>query len=200
VRWTVIVPMRSLPSAKSRLVELTPDPTAHRDLVEAIRHDTLAAIDAASVVTRVVLVVDRPIRTDYDVLVQRAPGLNPALAEAQSWAQSQWPGGSVAALVGDLPALRASDLEAALVAAEALERAFVADASGLGTTMLTARPGVALRPAFGLNSAARHALIATALDAGPGLRLDVDTPEDLDAAGELGLGPRTSELLVNIGR
>ena len=100
MRWTVVVAMRSLPSAKSRLADASPDPQAHNRLVEAIRHDTLAAVETARTVTRIVLVVDRPIKSGYDTHVQRRPGLNAALTEAQHWAIRRWPADAVAALVG----------------------------------------------------------------------------------------------------
>jgi len=200
MRWTVLVPMRSLPSAKSRLVELTADARAHRALVEAIRRDTLAAVTATDGVDRVVLVVDEAIVTDHDMVVQRAPGLNAAVVEAQLWAHNRWPSNPIAAVVGDLPALRPADLASALEAAQQADRAFVPDSSGAGTTMLSALPGVELRPAFGDGSAARHASIAEEVEAAASLRLDVDTPEDLAAASTLGVGPQTAKLIAEMGR
>jgi 2-phospho-L-lactate guanylyltransferase len=101
----------------------------------------------------------------------------------------------VAALVGDLPALRPEELADALTAAAGHPRAFVPDAEGAGTTLLAVRPGVSLAPAFGAGSAARHGSGAVALDAGPGLRRDVDTAADLQAAADVGLGPATAAVL-----
>lgn len=190
-----MVPAKALPAAKSRLLPATADPAAHRRLVEAIRSDTVAAAVAADGVARVVLVVDRPAGVvpppGVEVIVQRAAGLNAALAEAAEHALRSWPADGVAALVGDLPALRPDELAAALRAAAAYPHAYVADAAGTGTTLLTAAPGQLLRPAFGLESAARHAQVAVAVAGGPGLRRDVDTAGDLDDARTLGLGPAT---------
>jgi 2-phospho-L-lactate guanylyltransferase len=197
VRWTVVIPAKALPEAKSRLVPATDDPAAHRRLVEAIREDTLSAARAADGVARVLVVADRP--GTPGALVQTRPGLNPALAEAAEYAAREWPGDGVAALVGDLPALRAGELAAALAAAGAHPRAFVPDAAGTGTTLLAAAPGTPLLPAFGLGSAARHAAVATAVDAGRTLRHDVDTAADLQAAAELGLGPATAAVLTGSG-
>ena len=73
------------------------------------------------------------------------------------------------------------------------------DAAGTGTTLLTARPGVALAPAFGVGSAARHAADSVALEGGGGLRNDVDTAADLVAAGALGLGAATAAALAQTG-
>lgn len=189
----MLIPVKSLPGAKSRLLGASVDVDAHHRLVLAMRADTIAAARAADGVTRVVLVLDRPVvGSDALVFVQTEPGLNEGLAEAAAEATMRWPSEGVAALVADLPALRAADLATALVAAQAHERAFVADATGTGTTLLTARPGVELRPRFGPGSALRHARLATRLDAAPGLRRDVDTAEDLRAIDQPRLGPATA--------
>lgn len=199
VRWTVIVPTKGLPEAKSRLLDATGDAVAHRRLVLAIREDTLAAAREATGVGRVVIVSDRPDETTAGdvVLVQSRPGLNTALAEAAGYAAGRWPEDGVAALVGDLPSLRPAELAAALAEAARHPRSFVVDAAGTGTTLLAATAGQALLPEFGAGSAARHARTATALAAGPGLRRDVDTGADLDDAGRLGLGARTRAAVGN---
>jgi 2-phospho-L-lactate guanylyltransferase len=103
----------------------------------------------------------------------------------------------VAALTGDLPALRPAELTAGLSEAGAAGgRAFVPDASGAGTTLLTAPSGAALRPRFGPGSAAAHASSGATplLGPWPSLRRDVDTAADLAAAAVLGLGPHTARL------
>ncbi len=69
---------------------------------------------------------------------------------------------------------------------------------GTGTTLLTARDLSRFAPAFGPDSAARHAAAGSAPLPTAGLdsvRLDVDTAADLEAARRLGLGPRTGEVL-----
>jgi 2-phospho-L-lactate guanylyltransferase len=194
VQWTVLIPAKSLPEAKSRLAESSEDAAAHGRLVLALRADTLAAARLAPSVARVLAVVDRRgagVPGADAVFVQSEPGLNPALREAAAHAASYWPDDGLAALVGDLPALLPADLDAALRVAALSPRAFVADAATTGTTLLTSAPGVALEPAFGPGSAARHAQIATALVGAPGLRQDVDTELDLVRAIELGVGPET---------
>lgn len=166
--------------------------------MEALRADTLEAARAAEGVARVLLVVDRG-TPGPDTIVQRIAGLNAAALEGASHAGQQWPADGIAVLVGDLPALRPAELGAVLRAAECHPMTFVADHAGTGTTLLAARPGQVLRPAFGLASAERHASTATALAAGPGLRLDVDTVEDLRAAAELGLGRQTAAVVRDFG-
>jgi 2-phospho-L-lactate guanylyltransferase len=189
--WTIVVPLKVLPGAKSRLAAGL-DPTSHARLVEAIRADTLAAAAGAG---RILLVYDRQppdaVSADVGWLVQREPGLNAALREGARASSARWPDDGVAALVGDLPALRTDELTAALRLAGEHPRCFAADASATGTSLLTARPGVALDPQFGTGSAARHARIAQLLPVGPGLALDVDTADDLARALDLGVGPAT---------
>ena len=192
--WTVVIPAKGLVDAKSRLLPVSNDPAAHRQLVQAIRGDTLSAARAATGVARVLVVTDRP--GEPDALLQTRPGLNGALTDAAEHAARNWPADGVAALVGDLPALDPDALSAALQAAAAHPRSFVPDAAGTGTTLLAALPGTELRPAFGPGSAARHAGEAVALDAAATLRHDVDTAEDLRAAAHLGLGPATTAVLA----
>ena len=194
----MLLPTKALPGAKSRLLagfdaaESTNE--AHAALVLAIRSDTLAAAHRAPGVGRILVIKDRDDDqpdTGVHVLVQSEPGLNNALREGAALAAARWPDDGVAALVGDLPALRPEDLDEALAAAAHHARAYVADAAGTGTTLLTAGPGTELLPEFGAGSAARHARTAAVLPAGRGLRQDVDTTEDLAAAAAIGLGPAT---------
>ncbi len=204
MQWTVLIPAKALPEAKSRLAPMSSDPAAHGRLVDAIRTDTVTSALAAAGVTRVVLVVDRDAQRSGGygetlVIMQGEPGLDAAIREGAAHAAQYWPGDGIAALVGDLPALRPEDLADALVLAAAHERAFVADASGTGTTLLTALPGVAADPAFGAGSARRHARRATSIQAAASLRVDVDTEADLLTAAELGVGPATGAELMATG-
>lgn len=196
MRWTVLVPLRALPSAKSRLASTVPA-ELFEPLVHAIRADTLDTVRAAAPVARVLVVADVP--GAGVSLVQSTPGLNGALRDGAAHAVLHWPADGVAALVGDLPAVRAEELAQALDDAARHPSAFVADRSGTCTTLLTARPGVRLDPRFGPGSAARHAAGAVALEAGPGLRHDVDTAADLLAAARVGLGRRTAALIGSDG-
>ena len=112
------------------------------------------------------------------------------------------PRAPVAVLLGDVPALRARDLDAALDVAARHPLAYVPDAEGTGTTLATARAGEPLEAHFGQDSAARHTaagfadLVAEHPGAiAPGLRRDVDTAAELREAVALGVGARTSAVL-----
>ncbi len=204
--WSVVVPAKRLDVAKTRLRPLTAArddaEAAHRELVLALLADTVAAAVACPAVSTVVVVTDEPAAADVvralgARVVSDEPdrGLNPALEHGARSA----PGSAVAALSSDLPALRPGELGAALEAAGAARRAFVADAQGTGTTLLTAT-GTDLRPAFGPRSAEAHlAGGAVALTGSwPGLVRDVDTGADLHAALVLGTGPRTTALVAHL--
>jgi 2-phospho-L-lactate/phosphoenolpyruvate guanylyltransferase len=199
----VVVPAKRLAGAKTRLRESEPQPGAsvvpvpHEDLVTALVLDTVEAALAAA--DMVIVVTDEPrlatAATDLGaVAVPDEPraGLNAALRHGAARAGVR----PVAALAGDLPALRPAELAAALAAATA--RGYVPDAAGTGTTLLAAPAGVPLDPRFGPHSASRHAASGAVALLGdwPSLRQDVDTPADLRAAARLGLGPRTTALLA----
>jgi 2-phospho-L-lactate guanylyltransferase len=206
--WSVVVPAKRLVVAKTRLRPLTDTlgdaGTRHGELVLALLADTVTAAAASAPVGEVVVVTDDPAAADVvrglgARTVADAPdrGLNPALEHGAHLATSP----AVAALSSDLPALRPAELAAALRAAEEFPRAFVADAHGTGTTLLTA-VGTPLRPSFGPGSAGAHRASGAAALTGtwPGLVRDVDTDADLAAALLLGAGPRTTALLRDLRR
>jgi 2-phospho-L-lactate guanylyltransferase len=195
--WLAVVPVKRLAEAKSRLRGALPG-VPHEDLALAIVLDTVVAALGCSVVADVVVVTDDPaVRGPALALgaevVPDVPdaGLNPAFEYGAGLAR----GRPVAALAGDLPALRAGELAAALSGPAV--RGFVADAAGTGTTLLAAPPGVPLAPRFGPGSAAAHRASGARplTGAWPTLRQDVDTPEDLRAVVRLGVGVHTAALL-----
>ena len=98
-------------------------------------------------------------------------------------------------LQGDLPALQTGELSEALSQARAHRRSFVADRHASGTSALFAF-GVPLDPRFGADSAHRHRESGAVelTGAWPGLRCDIDTPEDLLAATVLGMGAATEAI------
>ena len=203
IDWVVLVPAKRLDGAKTRLS--TRPAGIRRDLALAFVLDTVAAaLDCARVAA--VHVVSDDSRVHAAVVAAGAvwtddvppDGLNDALRYAEKVARSGTDAVSLAALAGDLPAVTADELDRALSAAEAHPRAFVADAAGTGTTLLTARSGVDLHPLFGPRSCAAHAASgAVRLEPGtvPGLRRDVDTEVDLWDALRLGVGSATAAVL-----
>ncbi|MFJ7153749.1 2-phospho-L-lactate guanylyltransferase [Streptomyces sp. NPDC101118] len=188
--------------AKSRLAAAAG--AARSDLALAFALDTVAGALACTAVRDVVVVTDDPVAAgELAGLGARvvpdspAAGLNAALSHGARAAREGRPGAPVAAMNADLPALRPGELRRVLDSAAAFQRAFVADAAGIGTTLLSAARGVELAPAFGGPSRARHSAsgaVEIALEGVDSVRRDVDTGEDLAAAAELGLGGRTARL------
>jgi 2-phospho-L-lactate guanylyltransferase len=159
--WSLVVPVKVLARAKSRLASLAG--SARPALALAMAADTVAAAAACPEVGRVIVVTDDPQAAAMlaglgAIIVPERPGrgLNPALRRGAAHARSHWPEAGVGALAADLPALRPAELAVALRAAARWPEAFVPDSSGSGTTLYTAGPGVAFQPRFGPGSAARH--------------------------------------------
>ncbi|MBQ1056039.1 2-phospho-L-lactate guanylyltransferase [Micromonospora sp. C32] len=198
-RWTVVMPVKRLGAAKSRLRGALPG-VPHEELALALAADTLRAARACPAVAGVLVVTDDArVRAAADaagarVVADPGAGLNAAFRHG---AAAAGPRAAVAGLTADLPALRPAELAAALRATQGV-RGFVADAPGGGTVLLAAPAGVPLAPQFGPGSAAAHAASGALPLAGdwPSLRRDVDTPADLATAAGLGLGPRTAALLA----
>lgn len=191
--------------AKSRLAPV--GEALRRDLAWAMAVDTLAALHRvfdrvlvvgsvrAGELTRLGIAVDVVAEPDQ-------PGMNSALTHGAALLRDEG-ASSVLACVGDLPSLTPASIRAVLVASKPWARAFLADESGVGTTMLIAHETL-LQPRFEGRSAAAH------LASGahpipeevpvPDARTDVDTESDLDAAVRLGVGPATAEVLARAGR
>jgi 2-phospho-L-lactate guanylyltransferase len=203
--WRVLIPIKQSAAAKTRLLGATRSPADHAQLVHAMQLDTVDAVLALSTHPLVAglsvvagqLSVRLPVAVE--VLADAGGGLNRALSVAAADLAARYPEDGVAALVGDLPALRAADLLAALGQAGHHPRSFVRDLAGSGTTLLAAGPGCALEPRFGLDSARLHAESGAAeLVAAESLRADVDSAEDLRHCLQLGVGLLTSQLVASL--
>jgi 2-phospho-L-lactate/phosphoenolpyruvate guanylyltransferase len=201
VQWTLVIPVKPLARAKSRLSDTATD-GLRPGLALAFAQDTVAAALACPAVKDVAVVTDdslagRELGALGARIVSDEPhgGLNAALAHAAAVVRATRPESAVAALNADLPALRPLELARVLDAATEFPRAFLPDAAAIGTTLLAAREGVELQPAFGTDSRARHRASGAAelvLDTVDSVRQDVDTGADLRAALALGVGPRTA--------
>ncbi|MEV5976879.1 2-phospho-L-lactate guanylyltransferase [Streptomyces sp. NPDC052114] len=201
MQWTLVIPLKPLALAKSRLGATAGD-GLRPGLALAFAQDTVAAALACPAVRDVAVVTDdalagRELAALGARVVPDLPGegLNAALRHGTAVVRAERAEISVAALNADLPALRPPELARALDGAALFPRAFVPDAAGIGTTLLAAAAGTELRPAFGPSSRARHTAsgaVELALDDVDSVRQDVDTGEDLMAALSLGVGPRTA--------
>ncbi|MEU4875118.1 2-phospho-L-lactate guanylyltransferase [Streptomyces sp. NPDC021608] len=201
MQWSLVIPLKPLALAKSRLADTAGD-GLRPGLALAFAEDTVAAALASPDVRDVAVVTDDALASRILAalgarIVPDEPraGLNAALAHGAAAVRAFHPDSALAALNADLPALRPAELARVLAAAAEFPRAFLPDAAAVGTTLLTAAPGHALRPAFGADSRARHRAGGAEelrLDAVDSVRQDVDTGEDLRAALALGVGSRTA--------
>ncbi|WP_128818692.1 2-phospho-L-lactate guanylyltransferase [Streptomyces sp. S063] len=201
--WSLVVPLKPLARAKSRLGRAAGE-DARPLLALAFAQDTVAAALACSRVRDVVVVTDDAVAAAAlsalgARIVPDAPGsgLNAALAHGARSVRASRPAAAVAALNADLPALRTDELARVLDFASAFPRAFLRDAAGIGTTFLAAASGAEFRPAFGGPSGARHrasGAVEITLSGVDSVRRDVDTGEDLRVALALGVGQHTARL------
>jgi len=183
--WTIVVPVKGTPNAKSRL-------GASGEQALAIALDT---VEVALRVGSVVVVVPERHAWGFAALGARVVddpgrGVNAAVLAGAAGAGS----GPTAILLGDLPALTHVELDSALARASRVPLAVVADAPGSGSVLLTSLGALPHRPAFGQGSHALHVergYVDLPCDPDSGLRCDVDTREDLARLGGR-LGARTA--------
>jgi 2-phospho-L-lactate/phosphoenolpyruvate guanylyltransferase len=199
--WRIVVPVKDSVWAKSRL---HPPPGIRRaDLAHAFALDTVAAVARAVPPAHLhVVTADRATASfaaglGARVVEDPGGGLNSAIRAGLENVSATSGDGPVGVLLGDLPTVTPAALSRALQACGRHQTAFVPDAEGTGTVLLTARTLADLVPAFGAGSAAAHARHSTRLDLDlPLLRSDVDDDVALGRAVALGVGARTAAVLA----
>jgi 2-phospho-L-lactate guanylyltransferase len=197
VALRIIVPHRGLEAAKTRLAtSLSPDERMFlaSQLLQRVLKVCREVTDDVVVITP-----SRPLREIVEpsgsrMVVQRGMGLNEGLEQARFDAVVENVG-TLAILHGDLPNVRAADIDVLIGALPSDGSAGVAiapDRAGTGTNGLVLRPPDVIRFRFGVGSFAKH--VAEVQTAGvplvavnrAGLAFDLDTPEDLARWLELG--------------
>jgi 2-phospho-L-lactate guanylyltransferase len=204
----LIIAVKRLDAAKTRLAPAFAT-GARGTVVLAMLVDTLTAalavpaVRAVTVVTPDETAADAARKLGARVLVDPTPDghvdpLNNAIAVTAAAIRAETP--NIGVLQGDLPALRSAELGAAIAEARAHPRSFVGDRHGTGTSALFAF-GSELDPLFGSESARRHSDSGAVelTGAWPGLRCDIDTPDDLSVALELGVGAATRAVIERAG-
>jgi 2-phospho-L-lactate/phosphoenolpyruvate guanylyltransferase len=200
----LVIAVKRLAAAKTRLAPVFSAAT-REGVVLAMLVDTInaalsvAALETVTVVTPDQIAGEAARGLGARVLADPTPDghrdpLNNAIVAAEDVVRETTP--NIVALQGDLPALQPQELAEAITAARGYRRSFVGDRHGTGTAALFAF-GVALEPQFGPDSARRHqhsgAIELTG--AWPGLRCDIDTPDDLLVARRLGVGAATTQAI-----
>lgn len=197
----LIIAVKRLAAAKTRLAPVFPV-RPRKCLVLAMLVDTIAAaarvesLRCVTVVTPDAAAGAAAAQAGAQVLADPTPDGHPdPLNNAIAVAELAVAVPNIVVLQGDLPALRTRELAGAISAGRVHRRSFITDRHGTGTAALFAFD-TRLDPRFGQGSAARHRQSgAVELNgAWPGLRCDIDTPEDLATARRLGVGPATAGL------
>jgi 2-phospho-L-lactate/phosphoenolpyruvate guanylyltransferase len=201
----LIIAVKRLAAAKTRLAPVFSARTREH-VVLAMLIDTLTAarrvrsLGSITVITPDEAAAAAATDLGANVVADPTPDghrdpLNNAIATAEQAVAGSF--ANFIALQGDLPALQTQELSEAIAAARQYRRSFVADRLATGTAALFAFGGP-LDPQFGPDSSARHrrsgAIELTG--AWPGLRCDVDTPADLAAARQLGVGAATARTIA----
>lgn len=199
------VPVKDLSSAKRRL-ETALGPTERAALARAMLGDVVRALAAADLDAIWLVTCDPEV-----LALARALGVEPlvepgnrghtaavALAQAEAVRRGV---GTFLTVPGDVPCATSGEIRTLAAAARAGAPAFVPSRSGLGTNGVALVPPDAMPLTFGEPSFTNH--LQTARGRGlaprvlrlPGLGLDVDAPEDLQALAAEG-GATASGRLV----
>jgi 2-phospho-L-lactate guanylyltransferase len=180
MNWTVVVPLKQAGSRKTRLKQVLTDAERAR-LGQAWFAHVVDILDQVAGSQLIVLSAERPAGWAGGWRRDEGRGLNSELQAA--WGDLDR--APIAIFHADLPLLRLEDAEALFEAAERSGCAIAPDRHGTGTNGLAIADGRRFRFAFGPMSFARHTAEAGAqheVVERPGLALDVDTPDDLQAA------------------
>jgi 2-phospho-L-lactate guanylyltransferase len=189
MKYTALVPVKSLVTAKSRLVPDLP-PNRREMLVLDMLYHVLRVLQDSKLFERV-SVVSPDARVLEQVrawgawaLNEERPGHNPALYAA---ALRERAGGATALLTisADLPLLATQEIRNLLEQSRQYEVVLAASRDGAGTNAILVRPPLAVPYLFGPNSlqryleAARQRHLSHIIYSSTGLAFDIDTIVDL---------------------
>ena len=183
--WTAIIPFNFGRACKTRLADEL-DEAERAALALKMAEHGVAQLRAVPQIGRVVMVAPEQPPLDIDHWQQdEGRGLNAELAAARA---AHAPG-EVLIIHADLPFLQGGDIAALLDAAHTSGAAMAPDRAGTGTNAIALADGRAFVPAFGVDSQARHraALPDAAIVERTGLGFDIDQPECLDLARQMGM-------------
>jgi 2-phospho-L-lactate guanylyltransferase len=207
VRAAALVPFKCFTRAKGRLRTRYSDSQVEQ-LGRAMLADVLEALSGARKLERVTVLTDDTAVADVARegrasvrLRQPDPGLNPVIEDADRELLELGFDASLVVL-GDLPLLRARDIDE-VVDAGGTHHVVIVPSSDGGTAILLRRPPGIIRARFGPQSARAHANEARArgqepfclTKLGDEVALDLDTPEDAQRLLECEHTSRTGELL-----
>lgn len=181
VTWTAIVPLKAAGDRKTRLAGAL-DSDAHAALTEDMAEHVIATLTSVVEIGEIRVLSPAPLTLPGTVWEQDdGAGLN---AELDRVCQAL-AGQSVLVIHADLPLVQKEDVAALLAAADVAGAAIAPDRHGTGTNALALRNAGLVGFAFGADSFSRHrdALPGATTVSREGLAIDIDTAEDLAAAG-----------------
>ncbi len=200
-----VVPVKTLPSSKSRLLPWLGQPSVERltiamlgDVLETLQQ--VRTLDRIAVATPDLRLAEVARKAGAEVLSASVSGLNPAVEAACALLA---PTADDAALVilGDVAGAQAEDIEALLDAGAHCSVALAASSDG-GTSALLRGPRDIIPAAFGPGSARAHRELAAGAGVSfeelalPSLAIDIDERVDLEKfASSASAGRRTRALL-----
>lgn len=188
----ILVPVKNLASAKRRLSSVL-SPEERGELARAMCEDVLETLarwqgrPEVAVVTSDPFATELALRFDFQAIADELnPGETGAIEMATAVCQER---GARSTLVipADIPLIEASELQQIMNAAEGAGAVLVPDEAGRGTNAALRCPADLFPLRFGNDSFLPHLAAARATGLRcvvlelPGIALDVDRPEDLEA-------------------
>jgi 2-phospho-L-lactate guanylyltransferase len=200
-----VVPVKTLPSAKSRLLPWLDRPSLQRlsiamlgDILETLQR--VRALDRIAVATPDLRLAEVARKAGAEVLSASVEGLNPAV-EAACAVFAPTTDDAALVVLGDVAGAQAADIEALLDAGTRRGVALAPSNDG-GTSALLRTPRDIIPASFGPDSARAHRNLAASAGvpfqelALPSLAIDIDERADLEKfASSASAGRRTRALL-----
>jgi 2-phospho-L-lactate guanylyltransferase len=201
----ILVPVKSLANAKQRLASMLDQPTRTK-LAQAMLFDVLETLYTwahhpdIGIVTSDVFSLDLARRFEFQIIPDDTNrSETDAIEMATRFCESRGVD-STLVIPGDIPLIRASELEKILEAAPDQGSVLVPAADGRGTNAAWRRPAGLFPLRFGNDSfkphlAAAHATLKPCVVLSlPGIALDIDNPSDLRQLAEAPGETRTQRL------
>jgi 2-phospho-L-lactate guanylyltransferase len=184
--WTALIPLKGSGERKTRLAGRL-DEGQRRTLSQKLFSHVASVLNSSAPVSEVMLLSDvRPDNWNGPLIFDEGRGLN---IELQAFVRTLGPR-PLLIIHADLPLVSAKDIAILLAEAES-GCAIAPDRHGNGTNAIALRDAVGFEFSFGPDSFALHRAALQGrvhVVSRLGLGLDIDTPDDLDAA--IALGPR----------
>lgn len=207
--WDIIIPLRGGGSgAKSRLVGENASGGLGRALAFAFACDVVDVVNAHPDVAHVIVLTSHEATAAAftengveTVLDLESGNLNGSIAALSKNLRLAHPRNNQAVLVADLPSLNLDDFSTILTQATDFPRSVLSDKDQTGTCFLACHSPLYLEPFFGIDSYRLHrdaGFTPLSSDVCPSIWSDVDTPEDLQTALEMGVGPHTAKILAHL--